>query len=513
MARKKHTGRILILSGIALVFLVVRGCAEGRHDETAFPRLPDGYTPPQTLKDTKRSVAVPWGKDSASESLTVSNVSKKTVRVWLWREGSPNYHDLETFLASLVSPEDGELQKVLAVYRHFDAHMQHQIGKEYGGTRMDDPIVAFADDGYGMCWTARNVAANILASLSLRERCLNLDAHTTTEVLIDGRWCHVDFNQIVMLRDEDGRILGYEGILERVRDPSHPWHDGELVLKYLGKKRFRKHFLSPDGSPFPQPRESSAHRNKPYTSASGPSGETVSVRVKGQEHVMQYRLRPGESIALSAVPGGEFFGRGPDPVNKGLPAPYANGRFRYELDLAPIRKALEAEREVDEPDAGIRAYRVDAFDYYLINVTSPYTLLDAEVSLEGEAAGRVWYNKVRSTVFELNNYRTDWRIVGDLREGGAVSLRERLNSKYSKTVVYPHYDFWLKVRLSKRSRAQKIVVKSLFQCAAKAVTRLEPGQNTINVYGSHAAGSGWTVTAQEDGGRAANDGTLNLSFR
>ncbi len=291
--------------------------------EEAFPRLQDGYVRPRKvpLDTATYKVIVQGDSEPIMHSLMVQNIGAETVHhFWLWMEGRPNYHNMDTLLDWIIEPEMTSEENVLAILGHFREHMAHFCPP--GGREGYDPIKAFAVYGYGICHTVQNAAGAMLEEVGLRTRSVSLLNHHVNEVFYRRKWHLVDFDRSIIIRNDEGDIASYDDILANRHLLQSTEEARTLVPHFFGAEK-------PSGPGH----ERSYLSRRTRSNMIAATGEAIDVPAKGVEHVMEFTLRPAETVELRWKAGDKYFARlRPDePVTRKV----RKAAFQWNNPLAP----------------------------------------------------------------------------------------------------------------------------------------------------------------------------------
>jgi hypothetical protein len=124
-----------------------------------------------------------------------------------WRRlGAPDFSSFAELAKSIVSPDMGDMEKAMAVYR-FSARHACLAGMGWGGTEMTRFLNCF---GYSFCWGQADFQHLLYEAAGLRARAPGLKGHSSVEVLVNGQWRMLDaFMQLALPAPElDGLATG-----------------------------------------------------------------------------------------------------------------------------------------------------------------------------------------------------------------------------------------------------------------------------------------------------------------
>jgi hypothetical protein len=365
----------------------------------------------------------------------------------LLREGSHDFHSFAELAKTLVRPGMTDLEKALAVYR-FSARNFYHGSAGFGGTEMTRFINCY---GYSYCWGQGDFQHLLYEAVGLRARAPQLKGHSSTEVLIDGKWRMMDaYMRLLAPSPElDGLATGEE----LNRQPEIWDHIREGAVVGLAKDYWSNHG---DGNTYEPWQDSNA---------------------------MLLTLRRRESLRI--------FDRGLgawclSPVE---PADYVNGQWTWQpvLDAEHLAKEVESAANVVPAGGGFRAKEAASIEY---RVETPYPLCTGTVALWFRGEG-----KVRVSV--STDQRRSWLV---LHEGTASNLEWKLDDRLSVRQLPPSYDHDPMLRNQKREvllRVEwtgeailtRVEFSFLVQIHAPSVPRLKAGMNHWRLIGMDQGGS------------------------
>lgn len=300
----------------------------------------------------------------------------------LLREGSHDFFSIAELIKTLVRPGMSDLERALAVYRFSNRHT-YGFSAGFGNTEMTRFLNCF---GYSFCWGQGDFQHLLYEGAGLPVRAPLLKGHSSTEVLIDGKWRMLDayMRLVAPTRELDGLATG----AELSRDPGL-WdaiREGEVVK-----------------------------RAKDYWSFHGAGG---TYEPWEDSRAMFLTLRRGESLRFT------YDRRESWCVAPWEPSDYCNGEWTWK----PVLDAEHLERESDGfGNVGVTAGgRIGLGDpsapgWVEYRVRSPYPLCRGSLSLAGAKGVAVSVS---------NDGRRTWKPIGRPRAAGApLDLGAALSQK------------------------------------------------------------------------------------
>jgi hypothetical protein len=365
------------------------------------------------------------------------------------REGSHDFHSFAELAKTLARTGMTDLEKALAVYR-FSAGNFYHGSAGFGGTEMTRFINCY---GYAYCWGQADFQHLLYEAVGLRARAPQLKGHSSTEVLIDGKWRMMDaFMRLLAPSPElDGLATGDE--LNR-----HPeiWeHIREGAVVELAKEYWLKY--------------AAGNTYEPWQDS----------------NAMLLTLRRRESLRI--------FDRGLGAwcLSPLEPADYVNGQWTWEpvLDGEHLAKEIESAVNVVAADDGLRANDASALASVEYRVESPYPLCTGTVAVQFRGNG-----KLRASVSA--DQRRTWSV---LHEGAATACDWKLDQQLSVRQLPFSYNHDPLLRSQKREILLRLEWKGeailthvkfsfLVQIHGPSVPRLEPGINRWTLIGMSQGG-------------------------
>lgn len=357
-------------------------------------------------------------------------------------DGHPDFFSLAEMAKSLQRPGMSDIDKALAAYR-FCARYLYGMSMGFGGYEM----TRFANcHGYSFCWGQADFLHLLCEAMGLRVRVPQLKGHSSTEVLLDGRWCTLDSftRSLHPSPDLSGLATGAE-----LRE--HP----ELIA-----------------SVFP---EETAGKLADYWSGAGEGSDTYEPRQ--DSYAMTLDLRRGESLRLD-LDRREIWGLAPAE-----PLDYANGTWQWQavLDDEHLESETELACGVAAEAIGLRAAAEAEIEY---RIHSPYPLLAGTMSLAFdqpttlEALASRDGRRTRPKLASGTTQEGEWRFDADHMTVGKVPPSTAPAQLEHGAV----HELFVRLRWSKAALT-RLSFRFDVQAHAKSLPRMRPGDNRWRLIG------------------------------
>ena len=396
----------------------------------------------------------------------------------------PDYHCLESIVASpQFAGKDGE-ELVLAIYNHFTSRVDGTYhywpsGESDGNPRVRrpvfDPIKILNAYGWAICGQTAHVLYGLYRAAGLPARQMALPGHSLCEVFYDGRWHILDVDMWTWFRTPAGHIAS---AAELATEPE------KLIVANTDKS---------DPCNLPDRTLEGYAEMYAKTETAGDRVKTIPPPWAIRAHAMDFHLRPGETLIRSQTHEGRFHMPGSWIASrtkyrrewKGHPReryePFrtlGNGRWIYQPDLTAAAgdfpAGLWAPSDLAQDEAGLLGSGQAVW-----RIASPYPFCGVPEVRDDRIEHRdgVWLMLAGDgpARAELTDPEGRWVEVF-AADGGAfdeqIDVTQWLSSRY---------DCLIRLTLAETARLRRLRFEGVLLTAPLSIPRLAEGDNPMEL--------------------------------
>jgi len=421
-----------------------------------------------------------WAYDQYWEpnvSVRLENIGDSpVVNPWLQRAGAIDTRSLKSIVDSIIRPEMSDKEKARRIY-------EFEVANRFHATTQDDEVPDVVKRvnayGYSLCYDESKAISDLWRAAGLKVRQGFPNGHSLAEVFYEGAW---------HLLDSD------ESIVSLLRDNENVASEAQIVADHdLGKRTHNYGLLANDN---------------PLGDEGGASllyweGERSGEQPSLTQHVMNFTLRPGESITWAWNPANRYHAKpfsfgdeDADAWNKHwrIMPHVMNGEMTYAPDFnkASTFESLRTEGTVRKTtgEFGSGLYlstnnKPRATDKSVLNkgtidipVSSAYPIVGGRVDVD---FGRRDLDHEGVSIAISFDHGKSWTPVWATTPGDFSRAYADLDPFFKK-IDSAHYDYLLRLTLQSDAASPSVAVNGFYlhstlQMAQLAMPALRLGEN------------------------------------
>ena len=420
-----------------------------------------------------------WAYDQYWEpniSVRLENVGDTpVVNPWIQRAGTPDTRSLKAIVDSIITPDMSDKEKARRIW-------EYEIHTRFHATTQDDEVADVVKlvnvYGYSLCYDESKDISDLWRAAGLKVRKGYPDGHSVAEVYYDDAWHLLDSDESIIALLQDNETIASETQVVQDHDLTKRTHAYGVLANYDEDEG-----------------ETSAAA---YFWEGERSGEQPSLT----RHIMDYTLRPGESITWAWNPANLYHampfsccGQGADYWNKSwrVIAHVMDGDMTYSPDLNKQSNLqylrTEGVQYKTSGQFGAGLYLTGSTGTVDVPVQSAYAVVGGRLEVD---FARLDLDAEEVATAISFDHGKNWTDVWTSQPSDYSRMYVDLNPFFGKTDP-ARYGYLLRFTLRSRTASPAVVLKGFYldstlQMAPLAMPGVELGDNRF-IYTDESPGA------------------------